>query len=88
MIKFTLYARLYCHLCDDMLQALESLRGLAAFEVVVLDVDKDAVLLEQYDELVPVLVGCRDGTTALQLCHYHLDIEKVTAFLMDQSKQA
>lgn len=81
MIEFTLYTRLYCHLCDDMLQALESLRGLAAFEVVVLDVDKDAVLLEQYDELVPVLVGCRDGATALQLCHYHLDVEKVTAFL-------
>lgn len=88
MIKFTLYARLYCHLCDDMLQALESLRGLAAFEVVVLDVDKDAVLLEQYDELVPVLVGCRDDATALQLCHYHLDIEKVTAFLTGVSGHA
>ncbi|MGV8892226.1 MAG: glutaredoxin family protein [Burkholderiaceae bacterium] len=82
MIKFTLYARLYCHLCDDMLQALEQLRGLASFEVVVLDVDSDALLLEQYDELVPVLVGCRDDATALQLCHYHLDSEKVTAFLL------
>ncbi len=88
MIKFTLYARLYCHLCDDMLQALESLRALAAFEVVVLDVDKDAVLLEQYDELVPVLVGCRDDAGTLQLCHYHLDTEKVTAFLMGKSGHA
>lgn len=85
MIKFTLYSRLYCHLCDDMLQALEALRALSAFEVEVLDVDRDEALLAQYDELVPVLVGCRDGATALQLCHYHLDVEKVSVFLLAQS---
>lgn len=84
MIKLTLYSRLYCHLCDDMLQALEALRGLASFEVKVLDVDNDAALLAQYDELVPVLVGCRDDASVLQLCHYHLDIEKVSAFLLAQ----
>lgn len=84
MIKFTLYSRLYCHLCDDMLQALEALRPLAAFAVEVLDVDSDEALLAQYDELVPVLVGHRDGATALRLCHYHLDVEKVSAFLVAQ----
>lgn len=81
MIKFTLFSRVYCHLCDDMLQALEPLRALAAFEVEVLDVDADPVLLAQYDELVPVLVGRRDGAAAQQLCHYHLDMEKVSAYL-------
>ncbi|NMM27290.1 MAG: glutaredoxin family protein [Glaciimonas sp.] len=84
MIKFTFYSRLYCHLCDDMLQALESLRALASFEVEVLDVDRDEALLAQYDELVPVLVGCRDDSFAQQLCHYHLDVEKVSAFLVMQ----
>ncbi|MDP3843292.1 MAG: glutaredoxin family protein [Oxalobacteraceae bacterium] len=84
MVKFTLYSRLYCHLCDDMLQALEALRALSVFEVDVLDVDRDEALLALYDELVPVLVGCRDGATAVQLCHYHLDVEKVRIFLAAQ----
>lgn len=84
MIKFKLYARSYCHLCDDMLQALEALRPLAPFEVEVLDVDRDEALLAQYDELVPVLVGYRNDEAALQLCHYHLDVEQVSAFLVHQ----
>lgn len=84
MVKFTLYSRLYCHLCDDMLQALEALRALSVFEVDVLDVDRDEALLAQYDELVPVLVGCRDGATVVQLCHHHLDVEKVSVFLAAQ----
>ncbi len=82
MIQFTLYSRIYCHLCDDMLQALEALRPLAPFNVTVVDVDGDPALLAQYDELVPVLVGCRDGAPALQLCHYHLDVEETRAFLI------
>lgn len=84
MVKFTLYSRLYCHLCDDMLQALEALRALSVFEVDVLDVDGDEALLAQYDELVPVLVGCHDGAAVVQLCHYHLDLEKVGTFLAAQ----
>lgn len=84
MVKFTLYSRLYCHLCEDMLQALEALRALSVFEVDVLDVDSDEALLALYDELVPVLVGSRDGATAVQLCHYHLDVEKITVFLAAQ----
>lgn len=84
MIHFTLYSRIYCHLCDDMLQALLALRAIAPFEVTVMDVDEDAALLAQYDELVPVLVGHRAGAAALQLCHYHFDVEKTRAFLTGQ----
>ena len=84
MIQLTLYSRIYCHLCDDMLHALEALRALAPFEVSVVDVDGDEALVAQYDELVPVLVGRRDGATALQLCHYHLEVAKVSAFLTGQ----
>lgn len=84
MIQFTLYSRIYCHLCDEMLQALLALRAIAPFDVTVVDVDEDAALLTRYDELVPVLVGHRDGATALQLCHYHLDVEKTRTFLTGQ----
>ncbi len=74
--KLILYSRSWCHLCEDMLAALEALRGEFSFEVEVLDVDADPALEAKYDELVPVLEA--DGQ---ELCHYFLDVEKVRAYL-------
>ncbi len=71
-----LYGRSYCHLCDDMLAALNALRGEHAFEVEVRDVDTDPAWVERYDELVPVLL--LDG---VELCHYFLDTAKVREVL-------
>ncbi|MFC5475162.1 glutaredoxin family protein [Paraherbaspirillum soli] len=83
---FIIYSRSYCHLCDDMLEALHKLRaadgdGAHRFTVELIDVDADPELLAQYDEMVPVLLGSKDGQAAMQLCHYFLDVEKVKAFL-------
>ncbi len=75
--SLTLYSRTYCHLCDDMLAALEALRGEFVFAVTVVDVDADPVLEARYDELVPVLM---DGE-GQELCHYHLDLPKVREYL-------
>lgn len=75
-----LYSRNYCHLCHDMLAALEALRGepgVPDFEIEVLDVDADPELEAKYNELVPVLV---DGE-GLELCHYFLDAAKVREYL-------
>ena len=85
---FILYSRSYCHLCEDMLQALLALRPAQEddagwFSVAVSDVDTDPGLVAQYDELVPVLVGSRDGGEAIQLCHYFLDAEAVNRFLCE-----
>lgn len=80
MIRFTLYSRSYCHLCEDMLVALRALVG-DAVAVDVIDVDADPALVELYDELVPVLVGHRDGEPPLQLCHYFLNENKVSEFI-------
>ncbi|QAU34253.1 glutaredoxin family protein [Janthinobacterium sp. 17J80-10] len=79
-VEFTLYSRSYCHLCDDMLAALQALQGEFSFTVSVEDVDADPALVELYDELVPVLVGRHAGTES-RLCHYFLDAEAVRAFL-------
>ena len=57
---------------DDMLQALRALAG-DSVRIDVVDVDADPLLIEQFDELVPVLAGCRAGQAPEQLCHYHLD---------------
>jgi thiol-disulfide isomerase/thioredoxin len=80
LVDFILYSRSYCHLCDDMLTALQEYRNAYDFNVTVVDVDSDASLVQLYDELVPVLVGKR-GNQSVQLCHYFLDSDKLVEFL-------
>jgi thiol-disulfide isomerase/thioredoxin len=81
---FTLYSRAYCHLCDDLLEALQSLSGEYPFTVEVIDVDTDESLVAQYDELVPVLFGRKGDAGAEQLCNYFLDEPKVRRFLANR----
>ncbi|MFJ9449906.1 MULTISPECIES: glutaredoxin family protein [unclassified Herbaspirillum] len=79
---FILYSRSYCHLCEDMLLALEKFRPVHEFTVEIIDVDADEALVQRYDELVPVLVGQRQGQPPVQLCHYFLDVAGVEKFLL------
>jgi hypothetical protein len=71
-----LYSREYCHLCHDMLAALDELRGEFDFALEVIDIDADPALEAKYNELVPVLEA--DG---LELCRYFLDGAKVREYL-------
>ena len=84
--RFTLYSRSYCHLCEDMLVALQAFmaRQGVAYSVDVVDVDADPDLVARYDELVPVLV---DGAGA-ELCHYFLDEAALRRHLGLQSAAA
>jgi thiol-disulfide isomerase/thioredoxin len=78
-VPFTLYSRSYCHLCEDMLVALEALQSpTQRFAVTVIDVDADPALVERFDELVPVLFG---DPGQPELCHYFLDEAAVRAYL-------
>jgi hypothetical protein len=79
--RFILYSRSYCHLCDDMLHALQAMPQAASLPVEVIDVDADDDLLRAYDELVPVLIGVRPDGASRELCHYFLDQQAVSAFL-------
>lgn len=84
-IRFSLFGRAWCHLCEDMLVALrEALDGLSLHQTLPIDeydVDADPALLERYDELVPVLVGHRAGHPPIEICHYVLDPDALAAFL-------
>jgi hypothetical protein len=51
--------------------------------IAVVDVDADEELLTQFDELVPVLYGQKEGAEAKQICHYFLDLEQLKTFLND-----
>lgn len=83
MFHFVLYSRSYCHLCQEMLDHLQTYSDRYQFVVDVLDVDASPDLLEKYDELVPVLAGRKqtEPDTALQqICHYFLDQNKLEQF--------
>jgi len=75
-LRLTLYGRGYCHLCDDMIHALEQLRAEHGFELDVLDVDSRPEWERRYGERVPVLLH---GDT--EICHYFLDHQALTAYL-------
>ena len=78
-ITFTLYGRGYCHLCDDMLAALNALQtDTVRFAVDVIDVDADDALVARFDELVPVLFG---DLAQPELCHYFLDPAAVRRYV-------
>jgi glutaredoxin len=76
MATLTVYGREYCHLCSDMVEALEALRPAYGFTLQVVDVDQDEALEQRYGTLVPVLVA--DGE---EICHYFLDREALDAHL-------
>lgn len=74
--RLTLYVRRGCHLCSDMAQALERLRGVHGFSVTEVDIDDDPELVERYDTRVPVLAA---GAT--EICYYFLEEGPLLAWL-------
>jgi hypothetical protein len=76
--RLTLLSRAYCHLCDDMRDALVPIVAAAGVTVVELDVDADPALEARYGELVPVLLQ-GDVEGGVELCHYALDAARVRA---------
>jgi glutaredoxin len=76
----TLLTRAYCHLCDEMRDALSPIATRHGVAVVEIDVDAHPDLEAALGERVPVLVlgSPLDG---IELCHFHLDADGVEAAL-------
>jgi hypothetical protein len=75
-VKLTLLVRAYCHLCDEMREALAPLAVENGVTVELIDVDADPRLEACWGDKVPVLLaGSRE------LCHYRLDRAVVAAAL-------
>lgn len=72
-MRFIIYSRSYCHLCEDLRLALLVAMEAQAIQVEMIDVDADPQLVERYDELVPVLMGEAAEGTWREICHYVLD---------------
>jgi glutaredoxin len=77
-MTFTVLSRSYCHLCDDLISALESFRAAnsLSFAVDVIDVDSHPPLEAKWGDKVPVLLG---GDA--EICHYFFDATKLAAHL-------
>jgi hypothetical protein len=78
----TLLHRAYCHLCDEMLDALRPVAGAHGAAIDVIDIDRpEHVALEQeWGERVPVLFRGAP-VAANELCRYHLDARRVETAL-------
>ena len=71
----TLLVRAYCHLCDEMRDALTPLAMAAGAHITEIDVDAEAAIEARFGDLVPVLLlGGIDGP---ELCHYRFDRARV-----------
>ena len=76
--RLTLLVRAYCHLCDDMREALVPIAARFGWTVEEIDIDADPVLEKRWNDSVPVLLaGDRE------LCRHRIDTAAVTAFLLD-----
>ena len=73
--RFTVMSREWCHLCHDLVAALQPIATEYGWEVEVIDVDQHPELEARWDELVPVLLHGEH-----ELCHYHLDEAAVRAY--------
>jgi Glutaredoxin-like domain (DUF836) len=76
----TLLSRAYCHLCDDMREALAPLLAQYGATLDVRDVDGDPALAAAWGDLVPVLLS-GGSDEPVEICHYHLDHARVEAVL-------
>jgi hypothetical protein len=76
----TLLSRAYCHLCDEMLEAVRPIAAAHGAGLAVVDVDTDRALEAAYGDLVPVLFAGKPGDDR-ELCRHRLDRTRVDAYL-------
>ena len=69
------YGREHCHLCHNMIAALQILQARLSFHLEVVDVDSDDELRSRYGERVPVLLAGGE-----EICHYYLDRVALDAY--------
>ncbi|MFK5913997.1 MAG: glutaredoxin family protein, partial [Woeseiaceae bacterium] len=72
----TVFSRLGCHLCEDMLALIPQYIEGTGLVLEVIDIDEDPDLREKYDRLVPALnAGDRE------ICHYFLDVKALQQYI-------
>lgn len=78
LVQLIVYGREECHLCQEMINALQQLQKRLLFNFEVIDIDCDPELKSLYNERVPVLMAFHEKQ---EICHYHLDIYALNSYL-------
>lgn len=78
IIRFKLYSRPGCHLCDVMLQELRSIDQKNKISIEILNIDKDPVLYQKYALRIPVLTLSDNDKV---LCEQFLDRQIIERIL-------
>ena len=78
LASLVVYGRAECHLCQEMIDALQQLQKQLPFSFEVIDIDSDPELKSLYNEQVPVLMALYDQQ---EICRYHLDIAALNSYL-------
>ena len=76
-MKVKFYYRQECHLCEDMLEMIQSYMAETDIELDMIDVDADAKVREKYGLLIPLLSDHLDQ----EICHYFFDKIRFEDFL-------
>ncbi len=80
--RLTLLVRSYCHLCDEMRDALTPLAATFGWAVEEIDIDADAALEKRWSDGIPVLLAGQR-----ELCRHRIDTPAITAFLLRASSR-
>lgn len=73
-----IYIREACHLCQEMIALLRQYQQKVTFNLDIIDIDDDPQLVQQYNELIPVLISADNGR--IEICHHRLDTFALDAY--------
>lgn len=76
MVRWTVYTRSGCSLCEQLMSELALMLGPAADHVLVIDIADAPDLEARYGRRIPVLLADDEF-----VCAYKLDRERVQAYL-------
>ncbi len=76
--QVTLYTRQLCGLCDAAAAELRHLAGPLSFSLVEFDIDEDAELRAQYNDIVPVI-----AVAGSVIAHAPVDLAELRAALAE-----
>jgi len=76
--ELTLFHRIGCHLCDQMLSDLQPYIESNEVILKLIDIDEDPKWTQRYNTLIPVLHADSEP-----MCKYYLDKERLESFLAE-----
>ncbi len=77
-VMLVLYGREECHLCQQMISALQQVQKQMSLEFQVIDIDSDLELVQRYNEKIPVLTSAMNGQ---EICHHFLNMSALGDYL-------